>query len=66
MSGGRPHDRYFALSEREQRQVQALLAKGAKAGRAPDHAAIEAAIELVLARRAWKRNDRRRDHHSDD
>jgi len=55
MSGGQPHDRYFALSEREQRQVQELLAKRAKAGRAPDHAAIEEAIDLVLARRAWKR-----------
>lgn len=59
MSSGRPHDRYFALSEPEQRQVQAILAKGAKAGRAPDHAAIEAAIEMVLARRALLRHGRR-------
>lgn len=52
MSRGRPHERWFALSETEQRQVQAILAKGAKAGRAPDHAAIESAIDTVLARRA--------------
>lgn len=54
MDGGQPHERYFTLSEPEQRQVQAILAKGAKAGRAPDHGAIEAAIDVVLARRALR------------
>jgi len=55
MGRRRPHERYFTLTEREKREVRAYLGAKARTGDPPDDDAIEAAIDVVLARRAWNR-----------
>jgi hypothetical protein len=50
-----PHHRYFELSGEEQRQVREILGRKVRAGQAPSRDLIEAAINVILARRAWRR-----------